>query len=172
MQLFYFKIKSSDCSLFIQLTWQRTLKLWVSAQELFLKNTSVHLLPWLLSPLPSPLGYFVFGFFSASQFYIERLQCCYNPAFSIDVIKMYVRPCSADLTLFCPDHLLQPECLPSNSAESIPPQRLHGSRAVQPLFVWFSRPLPAQNSRQRRLLASEPRDPQYPQRGWQAKGHR
>lgn len=92
-----------------------------------------------------------------------------NSTFSSDAIKACAdrvladRACIADATLFnfSPDHLLQPECLSSKSAESIPPQRLHGSRAMQPVFVWFSRSLSAQKSRQRRLLASEPPEPQY-----------
>lgn len=47
-----------------------------------------------------------------------------------------------------PDQLLHPECVSPESAESIPPQRLHGSRAMQSEPVCVSWPLSAQKSRQ------------------------
>lgn len=72
---------------------------------------------------------------------------------------------------FSPDQLLQPECVSAEPTESIPPQCLHGSRAMQPDFVWLSWPLPAQKSRQRSLLASEPSDSHHHQSERQAEGH-
>lgn len=71
-----------------------------------------------------------------------------------------------------PDQLLQPWCVSAGSVESIPPQRLHGSRAMQPDLVWFSRSMPAQKPRQQCLLAPGPPLPQHLQAGRQADSHR
>ena len=81
-------------------------------------------------------------------------------------------PQSLSLSLsLSPGHLLWSECVSSRNTESIPPQRLHGSRAVQPDPVRFSWPLPAQKFRQWRLLASESPHPQHHQAKRQAVGH-
>lgn len=72
----------------------------------------------------------------------------------------------------CSDHLLQPGCLSSGHTGSVPPECLHGGRAVQPGSVWFPRPLPAQKLRQWRLPPSQPRHPQLQAPERQADGDR
>ena len=67
------------------------------------------------------------------------------------------------LFLSSPEHLLRPWGVSPRAAESIPPQRLHSSGAMQPGLVWFTRPLSAQKPRQRCLLAPEPPHPQHQQ---------